>query len=288
LFEDGVTTDLGGPAGSNFNTGDSINNLGEIIVNADNGLFILRDGQFVEQQSLGGFSLGDTVNDLGQVTGSSRTPNNEIRAVLWREGQPLNLGVLDETDPDAFSFGDGLNNRGTVIGEVFPGLDGNREFICEDGCPDGLVILAPLVPDNVVIADVFDINNAGQIVGRGTVDGGFVTSILLTPVDPHPVVINPEPGIAGASSNFDLLHFEPFAQTMLLFSVSTGSTPVPGCPGLELNIANPRALSSTTVDVDGSGSFEVSIPSGAADRVGFFQAVDRENCEVTAVTAHRF
>jgi len=287
LFEDGVTTDLGAPIGSDFSTGDSINNLGEVLVNADTGIFILRDGQFVEQQSLGGFSLGDMVNDLGQVTGSSRTAGAELRAVLWTDGIPVNLGVFDDSDPGAFSSGNGLNERGTVIGETFPGPNGDRDFICEDGCPDGLVILDSLIPANVDLAGVFAINNAGQIVGRASIDGGFVTSVLLTPINPHPVLINPEPGVAGSTSDLDLLHFEPLSEPTLLFSLETGSTPVPGC-GLELNIANPRPLASTTIDADGSGSFEIFVPSVATDRVGFFQAVDRENCEATAITAHRF
>jgi probable HAF family extracellular repeat protein len=96
------------------------------------------------------------INDLGVVVGTGSFAPNRLRAVIWQEGQLIDLGV-----PPGFfdSRGRGINNRGQVIGTVEGGTI-TSGFLWEDG----MMMLLPRLAADKTNAPL-SINDAGEIVG---------------------------------------------------------------------------------------------------------------------------
>lgn len=64
----------------------------------------------------GGFSYADAVNGKGTVVvGTAFLPDGRGRAVMWKVGHAVNLGVVGKYDE---SFAHGVSNDGTVVGEL--------------------------------------------------------------------------------------------------------------------------------------------------------------------------
>jgi probable HAF family extracellular repeat protein len=104
----------------------------------------------------GSFVLPREINDRGVVVGTSGVELFRLHAVIWRDGQAIDLGVAPGF---ADSRGNAINDRGQVVG-VLEGQSGSRAFIWHDG---NMTVLPPLrdMPFNAAL----DINNKGDIVG---------------------------------------------------------------------------------------------------------------------------
>jgi probable HAF family extracellular repeat protein len=187
----GQIIDLGTFGGTNSLAG-AVNNRGQVTGGAENtdpdpwnfgglaGLpsptawraFLWQDGVMRDLGTLGGpDSAGGPVNESGQLTGFSFTnsipnPTTGIPTVdpfLWDRGRMIDLGTLGGT----FGFGNGLNNRGQVVG--FSDVAGdlaNHAFIWERGV---LTDIGTLGGDN---STANWINDAGQVVGIGDLPDG--------------------------------------------------------------------------------------------------------------------
>jgi len=92
------------------------------------------------------------INSRGVVVGTG-----ELHAVIWIDGQPIDLGVAPEFGG---SRGNAINDRGQVAGVLEGGVSGSRAFIWDRG---NMTVLPPLrdLPFNAAL----DINNKGDIVG---------------------------------------------------------------------------------------------------------------------------
>jgi probable HAF family extracellular repeat protein len=55
------------------------------------------------------------LNDLGQITGDATMDDMTTHAFLWSSGVATDLGTLED-DPYSFSFGNGINSAGDVVG----------------------------------------------------------------------------------------------------------------------------------------------------------------------------
>jgi probable HAF family extracellular repeat protein len=130
--------------------------------------------------SLTGGSAGSAMNDLGQVAGGSDCGSLCHHAVLWSKTKAsiLDLGLLaGESYSDAY----GINNAGQVVGKAYsPGLNDERPFVWSPST--GMLDLNNLIPANSgwVLQFAFAINDKGQIVGGGTLNGQY-EAFLLTP-----------------------------------------------------------------------------------------------------------
>jgi probable HAF family extracellular repeat protein len=117
--------------------------------------------------TLGGpISIAYGLNELGQVVGASTTALGERHAFLWTPGVGMqDLGTLDG---GTSSTARGINDRGQVVGESVLPRVGPQEpqthaflWTAEEGMQDLGSLGEPLTS-----SVAYDINNAGQVVGR--------------------------------------------------------------------------------------------------------------------------
>lgn len=114
----------------------------------------------------GGWTEPRDINDLGQIVGSSQTPDPYAHAFLYENGAMADLGTLSGVPSDG-SWANAINNHGQIVGQAFnaypfpQGEGGGTEhaFLYENG---GMVDLETLGSGYV---SALGINNVGQIVG---------------------------------------------------------------------------------------------------------------------------
>jgi probable HAF family extracellular repeat protein len=121
-----TVTDLGVLPGGTATSANAINNRGQVTGGSNLSVstthaFLYSNGHMQDIGTLGGdFSVGISINDHGQIAGTSTTiPNigqNDIRAFFYSAGTFQNLGVLGLA---VDSNGNAVNNHGIVVGEVF-------------------------------------------------------------------------------------------------------------------------------------------------------------------------
>ncbi|MEH2432437.1 MAG: DUF3466 family protein [Nostoc sp.] len=188
LYGDGVATSIGTPGTVAY----GLNNLGQAVGILNSGrAFLYENGQTTNLGTLPGdtYSQANDVNDSGQVVGSSGlTGVNDSRAFVYSSSTGLqDLGRLRPTD--LFSTGLGINNLGQVVGfsgtnNNFFAADGNslRAFLYSDKTLYDLNnLIAPSSEGGFTLTAASAINNNGQIVGRGAVNGEL-HAFLLTPI----------------------------------------------------------------------------------------------------------
>ncbi|MEH2449494.1 MAG: DUF3466 family protein [Nostoc sp.] len=188
LYSDGIVTSIGNPN----NVVYGLNNLGQVIgILSSNTAFLYENGQTTNLGTLPGdvYSMANDINDLGQVVGSSGlTGVSGGHAFLYSSSTGLkNLGRLRPTD--LFSVATGINNLGQVVG--YSGTDPNyyaaggigmRAFLYSDNTLYDLNdLIAPGSDPGFTLTVASAINNNGQIVGGGAVNGE-AHAFLLTPI----------------------------------------------------------------------------------------------------------
>lgn len=187
LYTNGIATSIGTPG----NVAYGLNNLGQVVgILSSNTGFLYENGQTTNLGTLPGdaYSVANGINDSGQVVGSSGlTGIDDGRAFLYSSSTGLeNLGRLRPTD--LFSAAIGINNLGQVVGfsgtnHDFYAADGNglRAFLYSDNTLYDLNdLIAPGSNPGFTFTAASAINNNGQIVGRGAVNGEL-HAFLLTP-----------------------------------------------------------------------------------------------------------
>jgi len=196
LYSGGTITDLGtlGPSGS---PGESvaygINTSGQVVGEADledfrgTHAFLWENGQMRDLGTLGGssFSVAYDINDNAQVVGESSG-----RGFLWEDGAMTELVGIEPT---------AINDSGRVVGSacIFDGGEGcsNRATTWEDGQTSDLNDLIDPA-SGWTLREANDINDAGQIVGTGEVNGE-TRAFLLTPAQETTDTTPPTLGLPG-------------------------------------------------------------------------------------------
>lgn len=204
-YSNGVMTDIG-TLGGTESWGYDINNSGQVLGasyptgssysptgNTVSHAFIYSNNVMTDIGTLGGnYSLGLRINDSGQVTGISSTQinnDNKTYAFIYSNGVMTDLGTLGGTG----SGGDGLNSLGEVVGwSQITGDSALHAFIYSNGVVQDLNTLMALSISGLVLNHATDINDSGQIVVSGMLNGnqhGFIlTPVNLTSV-PIPTTI---------------------------------------------------------------------------------------------------
>jgi len=187
VWQDGVMTDLhvsSGVIGRNSHAA-SINEFGVIVGDADptadfldyQNAALWQDGVVTYLPDLGDVggvieSYARDVNDHGTIVGTSVTPNFEVHAVMWVDGQVTDLNTLIPPGSgwllaNAYAIG----NDGRIVGEGFS-LQGLEAFV--------------LVPDSDGGFEVYGAGCAGSeafvpgLWGQGDPVGGGSLSLALT------------------------------------------------------------------------------------------------------------
>jgi probable HAF family extracellular repeat protein len=180
VWSNGTTTAVPGTYSQAF----ALNEAGVVTgtyLHSDNTIraFTWAGGTVAVLPSLGGFtSEGNGINDQGDVVGDSFHANSfdEI-AVLWPASGPLvELGTFGGPASSARD----INNHRQIVGYALDNTLAPRAFLSDGGGP--IVDLNSLLPDNSgwVLLSANAINDAGQIVGEGMLNGE-PRAFLLTP-----------------------------------------------------------------------------------------------------------
>jgi probable HAF family extracellular repeat protein len=144
--------------------------------------FLWQGGRMRGIGTLGGsWSEGSAINAGGEITGLAYLPGDlKAHAFLWKDGAMADLGTLMHSD--GFSWGLAINASGTVVGLSQSDVEGTYvdDAFVYDGTAmrnlNGLISKA----SGWVLNIAYGINDAGQIVGEGTI-GGKTHAFLLTP-----------------------------------------------------------------------------------------------------------
>ena len=179
LWQNGTMIDLGTLSGES--AASSINNLTQVVGTSNNGVgstlaFLWENGQMTDLGTLGGTNAAaNGINDLSQIVGSSTIPNGRLHAFLWENGTMQDLGTL--TGVNSFAFA--INDSSQIAGG-FQLLSGEgRACIWYNGTASDL---NTLIPPNTgwTLELARDINNKGEIVGSGKLNG-LNRAFLLRP-----------------------------------------------------------------------------------------------------------
>lgn len=174
----------------------AINDRGQVVGRGNrmpSGAFLWLNGKVTDLGTLGGAStdafyvdesygetafgwMARTINNSGQVIGSSETTRGETHAFLWEDGRMRDLGTLaGRTGSEAVA----LNNQGQVVANSFnyqPGEDQQsvRAFVWQNGKATDLGTLGGSASAAIAI------NDRGQIVGWSTTRAGQKHAVLWT------------------------------------------------------------------------------------------------------------
>ena len=125
-------------------------------------------------------------------------------------------------------------------------------------------------------------------VGFGTVDEEN-RGYLLSKIDELYIQLTePTPGISGLENTVTVTMATPNAHIALIAGREAGASPIPGCPNLQVGIAEPVLLGVTTASPDGTATFAFDVPADLAGTLGLMQVVDGGNCSVSNLVQHTF
>jgi outer membrane protein assembly factor BamB len=127
------------------------------------------------------------------------------------------------------------------------------------------------------------IGGDGVLVVCGT--GSDVRAFFTTP---SLTLRHPSPGAAGTANAFVATHGSAGVRTYFAWSPQTGSTNVPGCPGLAVALSHPQLLGSVVADPSGDATISRLVPSSARGRTVRLQAAQRATCTASNVVTVTF
>lgn len=98
----------------------------------------------------------------------------------------------------------------------------------------------------------------------------------------------PNPGEAGEPNALQATGAGPGNRIYFVASLRSGSTAVPGCPGVSVDMSGPDIIGNDVADAGGVARINVFVPDGASGRSVRFQVVDRPACEKSNLVVHTF
>lgn len=154
-----------------------VNNLGQVVgMLGNNHAFLFSNGRVKDLGTLDGRkgqSFAYAINDRGQIVGAAVSADGTTtHGFIYENGVMRDMGTLS----GGYSVAFGINNQGVVVGES----DG-RAFVYQDGVMTDLNSVTPQESELLKLEAAFDINDGGQIAGRGVYLNRGPRAVLLTP-----------------------------------------------------------------------------------------------------------
>ena len=191
-YRDGVMTDIGLMVESDWSEAHAVNDAGQIVgfyetgEDGPEGLVLIKrafvfDGQTFQALPLGGAAVSDAaaadINEVGQIVGYFRTSAGDLHAFQYEQGVTQDLGTLPG---GRRSSANAINGRGLAVGDAEAAGGEQHAVVYEGGAPLDLNTLIP-ADSGWVLQSATGINDAGQIVGYGVVQGSAdLRAFLLT------------------------------------------------------------------------------------------------------------
>ncbi len=266
-------TDLGTLGGSKssaaaIGASEQITGTASIPGDTASHAFLYSGGTMTDLGTLGGTnSSGTAISSSGFVAGTSDIAGDgATHAFVARPG--LNVGQVGTLmDLGALpgytnSHAMGVNDAGQVVGaaENLDGTNvtGSSAFVTT---PDGnMVDLNSLIPADSgwQLTSATAINNAGQIVGTGILNGQFGAGFLLTPLSP------PTCTITGSTRPIRMLTFTVQDQFSLQ-SVAVGSSVNANVniPNITPGTTSPVTVTATQIDPSQNASVQLTVTNTA-------------------------
>ncbi len=229
------------------------------------------------------------VNAAGNLAVGEGEPETwPAPATYWTRLSDGSWEATNITDPSSsdIAYMYGVNNSGQMVGAKFdPESCFNEGFIFEGG---HLSSLTDLIDPGLglTILEPAGINEAGHIAAFAIDQEFYSHAVLLVPTELS--MLGPRPGIAGQVNTLIATGATPGARVYFTYGVSTGSTSVPGCPGLSVDIRSATLAGSALADVNGDARLDTHVPQAARGRQVLLQAVEQVNCVRSQVALHRF
>jgi probable HAF family extracellular repeat protein len=245
--------------------------------------FLWREGKMHDMGVLPGYPIARaySINSYNEVVGYSGTVLDDHGFYWSPKTGMIDLGNLGY--PYGASAHD-LNDAGVIVGYSY-GAAGRTGVVWHDFV---LYDLNTLLTNGQgwELDDANGINELGQIVGMGRLNGSSV-AYLATPVDtPMTTIIGPTPGRADAFNRIDVVEASPGAEIRVLYGVARGESLVDGCPGAVVDIAAPRTV-VVRADKFGRATAGIYVPGASRGQRLLFQAVDMSTCDVTNLIVRR-
>lgn len=153
---------------------------------------------------------------------------------------------------------DAGDNNGVPPGQTLD-LDFNPRFADDPGTPDSG-------------------RGAAPIVDLGCYEFQGASFALLAPM----------PGQAGRVNRLTAIGAQPGATIWFGYGLQSGSTPVPGCPGVTIGIGFPKIAGDSIANGEGTAYLDRFVPENARGRLVLFGAVNRQECLITRVITTTF
>jgi probable HAF family extracellular repeat protein len=187
LWQNGQLTDIGS-LGTGGSYAYGINKSGQIV--GQSGIAVMfvgsieatlwNGGIITDLGNLGGdTSIGIAINESGQVAGYANTSRGSdiFHPFLWQNGVMTDLITMPVGSSGSKAYA--INNAGQVVGFFTPPGGVATATIWQNGV---MTDLNTLIPANTgwQLVEAWGINDSGQIVGDGQINGN-AQSFLLTP-----------------------------------------------------------------------------------------------------------
>lgn len=258
------------------------------------------------------------------VTGSSFT--NQPGGVIEGEGRidfrpigglanggtirPAGSGATGRLDLDGDMDCAATSRIEIEIGGYTPGADFDLLDVSGILSLDGALAVRPAAGFQPQLGDTFLVITAASIRGDfaltdlGGLPKGWLfdsrvvgngVEVTIVPAPGHigpakrPLVLeDPNPGLANQLNDFALRGAVPGSGLQLFAGGTSGSTAVPGCPGVFLDIAAAQGVATTLADDRGRATFQWQVPLALSGQTVLFQAGEAGTCRTSNLVIYSF
>lgn len=219
-----------------------------------------------------------SMNERGQMLQTeSPTVSPDIDATTWlwsADGSRINLGI-----PGFNTIATAINESSVLVGYRYDESDTDA-LVWFDNVP---AVLSDITLD----AGEFDIrsgraiNDVNQIAAlvRRYDSFNVYHAVLLTPLDL--TLAAPLPGIAGTRNSLYLAGATQGQDVLFFYAASPGSTALPGCDNLFLDLADPILIGRDDASPTTNAWLDVDIPAAARGRTLYLQAFEPSTCRIS-------